>query len=276
MRTNPDLDWDPSLKPHFQQEVWDQNALGQGHEAHDIIDRPSKRQQGDRSFPSPDASQSTMPPPTASPPAAPSPSDQDGAVKTPRPDFTIGLRHSTVADALMKRGLSKYKAENFLEFLQYRHKLCSDPTQNFLNVRFPLLVIEGKAYATGKTVFEAENQAAVSGSCMVNLQQQLTDLFQGVFPNSEGSPNLKGRKTPLAFSICTQGPVIEFWVHHFVLEENICMHYMNLLNICYGSLVDGLEDFFIQLEHLISWYKGDFLKEVVDQLFDLANHSARS
>ncbi len=216
------------------------------------------------------------------PPIAPSQSKQDDTAKTPRPDFTIGLRHSTVAAALMNRGLSKYKAEEFLKFLQDKHKLCSDPTQNFLNVRFPLLVIEGKAYATGKTVFEAENQAAVSGSCMVNLQQQFIDLFEGVFPNPEGSPNpdvspyLKGGKTSLAFSICTQGPLIEFWVHHFVLEENICMHYMNLLNLYHGSLVKGLEDFFIQLEHLISWYKGDFLKEVVDRLLELANHSARS
>lgn len=100
------------------------------------------------------------------------------------------------------------KADDFLKVLQREQKLCSDPMQNFLNVRFPILVIEGKAYATGKTVFEAQNQAAVSGCCMVNLQQQLTDLFEGVFSNPRGG------KTPLAFSICTEGPHIEFWVHY--------------------------------------------------------------
>ena len=217
-----------------------------------------------------------MPPPTAlSPVALPQPR-QDGAVKTPRPDFTIGLGRSTVASALVKRGLSKYKADDLLKYLQREGKLCSDPTQNFLQVRFPILVIEGKAYATGKTVFEAENQAAVSGSCMVNLQKQLSGLLKDVFPNSERSINSEGGKTPLAFSICTQGPIIEFWVHHSVLEEDICMHYMNLLKICYGSLADGLEDFFMTLECLMSWYKDDFLKEVVDGLFDLANYLGRS
>ena len=53
------------------------------------------------------------------------------------------------------------------------------------------------------------------------------------------------------------------------------MQYMNLLKLCHGSLDDGLEDFFMLLERLISWYKNDFLKDVADQLFDLANHTAR-
>ena len=264
LRANLDLDWDPSLKPDVPQEVWDLDALGQSNnEADDVIDRPNKRQQGERSLPSPNTSQSTMPPP-----AAPSQSKQD-AVKTPRPDFTIGLRHSTISNALMKRGLSKFKADDFLKVLQRERKLCSDPTQNFLNVRFPILVIEGKAYATGKTVFEAQNQAAVSGGCMVNLRQQLTDLFEGVFSN------LRGRKTPLAFSICTEGPQIEFWVHYALSEDNVRSHYMNIFRTCYGSLQGGLEDFLTDVERLMRWTKDEFLKEVADQLCKLANHAAR-
>ena len=264
LRANLDLDWDPSLKPDVQQEVWDLDALGQpNNEAGDVVDRPNKRQQGERSFPSPDTSQSTMPPP-----AAPSQSKQD-AVKTPRPDFTIGLRHSTIANALIQRGLSKFKADDFLKVLQRERKLYSDPTQNFLNVRFPILVIEGKAYATGKTVFEAQNQAAVSGVCMVNLQQHLTGLFEGVFSN------LRGRKTHLAFSICTEGPQIEFWVHYTLSEDNVRSHYMNIFRTCYGSLQGGLEDFLMDVERLMRWTKDEFLKEVADQLCKLANHAAR-
>ncbi len=264
LRANLDLDWDPSLKPDVQQEVWNWDALGQSHnEVDDVVDRPNKRQQGERSFPSPNTSQSTVPPP-----AAPSQSKQD-AVKTPRPDFTIGLRHSTISNALMKRGLSKFKADDFLKGLQRERKLCSDPTQNFLNVRFPILVIEGKAYATGKTVFEAQNQAAVSGGCMVNLLQQQTDLFEGVFSD------LRGGKTHLAFSICTEGPQIEFWVHYTLSEDNVRTHYMNIFRTCYGSLQGGLEDFLIDVERLMRWTKDEFLKEVADQLCKLANHAAR-
>ena len=264
LRANLDLDWDPSLKPDVQQEVWDLSALGQpNNETDDVVDRPNKRQQGERSFPSSDTSQSAMPPP-----AAPSQSKQD-AVKTPRPDFTIGLRHSTISNALMKRGLSKFKADDFLKVLQRERKLCSDPTQNFLNVRFPILVIEGKAYATGKTVFEAQNQAAVSGACMINLRQQLTDLFEGVFSN------LRDRKTHLAFSICTEGPQIEFWVHYALSEDNMRSHYMNIFRTCYGSLQGGLEDFLIDVERLMRWTKDEYLKGVADQLRKLANHAAR-
>lgn len=202
------------------------------------------------------------------PPAAPSQSKQD-AVKTPRPDFTIGFRHSTISKALMKRGLSKFKADDFLKVLQLERKLCSDPTQNFLDVRFPILVIEGKAYATGKTVFEAQNQAAVSGGCMVNLRQQLTDLFEGVFSNFGGRERLQ-----FAFSICTEGPQIEFWVHYALSEDSVRSHYMNIFRTCYGSLQGGLEGFLMDLERLMEWTKDEFLKEVADRLYKLANHTA--
>jgi hypothetical protein len=56
------------------------------------------------------------------------------------------------------------------------------------------MVIEGKSYATGKPVFEAQNRAAVSGSCMTNLQHKLADLTE------RASPGSYQRKAPLAFS----------------------------------------------------------------------------
>lgn len=260
---NLDLDWDPNLKPDVQQRVWNFNSLDQSNnDAGDVIDRPNKRQQGGRSSPSPDTSKSTMPPPMALS------QSKLAAVKTPRPDFTIGFNHSTITKALMKHGLSNLKADDFLVALQSEQNLCSDPTQHFLNVRFPILVIEGKAYATGKTASEAQNQAAVSGGCMVNLQQQLIDLFERVFSN------LQGGKTPLAFSICTEGPQIEFWVHYTLLEENVRSHYMNIFRTCYGSLQGGLEDFLMDVERLMRWTKDEFLKEVADQLYQLAKHAA--
>ncbi len=47
LRANLDLDWDPSLKPDVQQEVWDLDALGpSNNEADAVVDRPNKRQQG--------------------------------------------------------------------------------------------------------------------------------------------------------------------------------------------------------------------------------------
>ena len=264
LRANVDLDWDPILKPDVQQEIWNWDALSQSNNDTDnVVDRPNKRQQGERSFPSPDASQSTMPP------SAALPQFKLDAVKTPRSDFTIGFRHSTICNALIKRGLSEFKADDFLKGLQRARKLCSDPTQNFLNVRFPIIVIEGKAYATGKTAFEAQNQAVVSGGCMVNLRQQLIDLFESVFPN------LKGGKAPLAFSICTEGPQIEFWVHYTLLEDNVRSHYMNIFRTCYGSLHGGLEGFLMDIERLMGWAEDEYLEEFADQLYKFAKHAVR-
>lgn len=212
---------------------------------------------------SPNTTQSSMPPPAALS------QYKLEAIKTPRPNFTIGFRHSTISNALIKRGLSDTKADDFLNWLQGEQKLCSDPTQHYLNVRFPILVVEGKAYASGKTVFEAQNQAAVSGGCMVNLRQQLIDLSESVFPDFTGG------KTPLAFSICTEGPQIEFWVHYTLLQDSVRSHYMNIFRTCYGSLQRGLEDFLMDAERLMQWTKDEFLNEVADQLYNLAKRAER-
>ncbi|KAL8698695.1 MAG: hypothetical protein Q9201_006430 [Fulgogasparrea decipioides] len=175
-------DWEPSLKPQILQEnIWNLDALDQpNNERDDVVEPPNKRQQPDQSFPSPKTSQ-----PTSQLPTPPSQPKQDGAVKNPRPDCTIGYQHATVVGALMKLGLSKLKADGLIRMLQREGKLFSDPTQDFLDVRFPIQVIEGKAYATGKTNFEAEDQAAVSGACMVNVQQQLDELYEIVSPDAK-------------------------------------------------------------------------------------------
>lgn len=200
-------------------------------------------------------------------------SKPDSRIKNPRPDFTIGLSHPTVVIALMKHKVSENGANELLEHLQTGYNLSSDATRHSLNARFPIIVIEGKAYATGKTIFEAENQAAVSGSCMVNLQRQFSSVYDGILPSSERRMNARSGKTPLAFSICTQGPIIELWVHHSVLDsQGICRHYMNLLKACHASLADGLEDFLMLLGRLMIWYRTEFLADVVNKLVGLAKH----
>ncbi|KAL8765002.1 MAG: hypothetical protein Q9209_007772 [Squamulea sp. 1 TL-2023] len=264
-------DWNIELKPSFKQlGNLNLSALDQHHSDSDnILDRHSKRQQAEQPFPSPNASHSTMPPPAASATGGQTQPVQDGAVKTPRPDFTCGLRDSVIAKALLDRGLSKAISDDFLEALQLDKRLCSNPTQHFLELRFPILVIEGKAYTTGKTLFEAENQAAVSGSSMLNLQRQLASLHDSVKPTSQQ------RESPLAFSVCTQGPILELWVHHLETTDNITKYHMNIIATCHGSLADELERFILRMDCLITWYMHDYLKEIADQLFDIASHVAR-
>ncbi|KAI4276041.1 MAG: hypothetical protein L6R38_005762 [Xanthoria sp. 2 TBL-2021] len=272
-------DWNLDLKPTIQrQQIWNFDILGRPNvDVNKAPDRSGKRQQADRPFPSPDTSQSSIPPPAA--PRVPGNTAQlqlvyDGAVKTPRPDFTWGFYQSTIIEALMERGLSELHASGFLAALQREQKLCSDPTQHFLDIRFPILVIEGKAYATGKTLFEAENQAAVSGSSMLNVQRQLASLTDDIVDLSHTDESTN-RKSPLAFSLCTQGPILELWVHHIVTKGNITSYHMNLMAACHASLCDDLETFLSKVDRLLTWYKHDYLNEVVDQLFAIASHVAR-
>ena len=260
------VDWNPNLKPGIQQEnYWDLTALDGAKDTENVGDHPSKRQQALQSFPSPIASHSA-----SQPHAVLQLAKQDNdAVKTPRPDVTFGHYHSTIVDAMVERGLMINKADRFLEFLQEQQKVFSDPTMDYLKVRFPIQTLEGKAYATGRPMFECENQAVVSGACMVNLQQQLIDIHETVLPPTKNS-------TPFAFSLCTEGPLIQLWVHYASEEEGIRTHHMNLLYGCNGALYDTLEGLLLKWEQLMGWYSDDFLKEIAGRLYDLAIHAARS
>ena len=188
------------------------------------------------------------------------PPKQDILVKTPRPDITAGLRHSTIIDALVARDLNQTEADDLLRTLQQQQMLCSDPAQQALPIRFPPMVVEGKSYATGKPVFEAQNQAAVSGSCMTNLQHKLADLTERASSGSYQS------KAPLAFSICTEGPHMELWAHYTTLQDGVRMYNMKILKTCHASLQEGIVEFLIVVDSLMGWARTDFLDEVAEQL----------
>jgi hypothetical protein len=194
------------------------------------------------------------------PPPPPPPPKQDILVKTPRPDITAGLCHSTIVDALVARGLNQIEASDLLRTLQQQQVLCSDPAQQALPIRFPPMVIEGKSYATGKPVFEAQNQAAVSGSCMTNLQHKLADLTERASSGSYHS------KAPLAFSICTEGPHMELWAHYTTSQDGVRMYNMTILKTCHASLQEGVVEFLMVVDSVMSWASTDFLDEIVAQL----------
>ena len=191
----------------------------------------------------------------------PPPPKQDiHLIKTPRPDITAGICHSSIVDALVARHLNQIEADDLLRTLQQQQILCSDPAQQALPIRFPTMVIEGKSYATGKPVFEAQNQAAVSGSCMTNLQHKLADLTERASPGSYQS------KAPLAFSICTEGPHMELWAHYTTSQDGVRMYNMNILKTCHASLQEGVVEFLVMVESVMSWARTDFLDEIAEQL----------
>lgn len=201
------------------------------------------------------------------PPSLPllQPRQENYILKTPRPDITMGLRHSALVESLVVEGVDVMQADAFLKTLQEQQTLCSDPSQEAVNIRFPVLVVEGKSYSNGKFVFEAQNQAAVSGSCMMKMQHQIADLFDLIAPGSHD------KIEPLAFSICTQGPYMELWAHYTTSVSGIRKYNMNLLQTCNALIPAGVVEFLVIVDRVLSWACSEFVDNVAKQLALMEN-----
>lgn len=197
-------------------------------------------------------------------------------IKTPRPDISIGLRNAVVVKALQSQGLTKLEANNLLEELQdtkARNRsepaLCSKPTQRALDIRFPFLPVEGKAYATGNPVFDAQNQAAVSGACALNILHDLHELARSA---ESGSPS---DYQFMVFSVCTEGPYHELWAHYTTLEDDIRKYNMVILKTCNAVLYGELLRFLEAINNVMSWGAGQFLENIAKLLGKVATAAKR-
>ncbi|KAA6406610.1 MAG: hypothetical protein FRX48_09542 [Lasallia pustulata] len=252
------MDWAPSLKPHVALFFWRLPSPDRSNVDADEADvSPSKRIQIGTTSNSADRPQTTMALPR---PPLLQPQEGNALLKTPCPDITMGLRHPTMVNTLVAKGISEDQADGFLKFLQEQHRLCSSPSQQGVPIRFPVLVVEGKSYSTSKFVFEAQNQAAVSGSCMINMQLQLDELFESFAPG----PYTK--KAPLAFSICTEGPHIELWVHYTTSTNGRRNYNMSILKTCHALLLAGVVDFLVVVDKVLSWASSEFADDVAELL----------
>ncbi|KAI9682027.1 MAG: hypothetical protein M1817_000081 [Caeruleum heppii] len=204
-------------------------------------------------------------------------------IKTPRPDITTGIKESAVISALASSlsspdfNYTRTKAKQFLEKLQDAtipngrdgppgRVLIIVPTQRESNLTFPTLVFEGKGYSTGKQIFEAQNQAAVSGAGGVKIQMMLNELVKRATKSSDVPLTPWKNRPPLVFAICSEGPQHELWAHYTVIEDGEHQFNMALLNTCHGIMPKQVEGFFVQVDNVLNWTAGPFLKSVVDGL----------
>jgi len=139
--------------------------------------------------------------------------------------------------------------------------LLAVPTLRLSDLVFPFAVLEGKAYSTGKQVFEAENQAAVSAACGLKIQLCLDELV---------NRGLSNTTPPLFFSICTQGPIHELWAHFTLFENGVRTFNQVLLQVCHGMLPDSVDDFVIATDNVCRWGGKQFMESVVQRLGTLA------
>jgi hypothetical protein len=96
-------------------------------------------------------------------------------LKDPRPDICVGLSDDYLVKAL-EPSKGRSTARSFLYDLQDTSTLISDPHLTPLGLRFPFLIVEAKAGATGGNLYQAQNQAAVGGSTAVQIFETLSDL----------------------------------------------------------------------------------------------------
>lgn len=296
-------DWREDLKPTIQQSnanlsfLSDFNAIG-SHKQQGFDDTPilplSKRLQQSAGYRyiSPQSSRNdsldsapdngppesnVMPPPASRPNKA----KETSPIKTPRPDITAGIKESALisalASALSSQNFNYTEAKQFLEKLQdtmmpserdnaQESALIVVPTQRGSGLAFPSLVFEGKGYSTGKQVFEAENQAAVSGACGLKIQMILDELVKRATRGSDFPPISSKNQPQLFFSICSEGPYHELWAHYIIIEDRQRYFKMVLLDTCHGTVLKQVEKFFVEVDNIMSWTVGPFLKSVVERL----------
>ena len=188
-------------------------------------------------------------------------------VKTPRPDISIGLSDAAVVNALQSRGLTEKGAKSLLKNLATpdarngdRPLLCSEPTQAALQIRFPFLPVEGKSYATSRTIYEAQNQAAVSGACSLKILHDLDDLARKADPRSYCKGQL------IVFSICTEGPTHELWAHYITVEDGDRMWHMVIVKTCNMAVCSEIPGFLEAVDNVMHWGTGEHLEKTANQL----------
>ena len=147
--------------------------------------------------------------------------------------------------------------------------LYSEPTQASLQLRFPFFLVEGKSYATCKTIYEARNQAAVSGACSLKILHDLDSLVQK--SNSGSYCN----RQPIVFSVCTEGPIHQLWVHYTIggHGDGNHLYYMAQVKTCDVGIYADIPAFLEMVNNVMRWGAGEYMKEIAEQLKILVHPS---
>ena len=290
--------WREELKPTAQQSNLNLSFVADQQREVDASAPPQKRLQQVAGFtyisPQPSMTDTSDPRPenaplesgTMLPPQSPSVPEKEGvrySVKTPIPDVSMGIEIKAFISALSSSGFNHFMAKRFLTQLQDEKvlrkrgepkepMLITVPSLRASDLVFPFAVLEGKADSTGRQVFEAENQAAVSGACGLKIQLCLDELVEQASSSDVSAASSK-LSPPLFFSICTQGPIHELWAHYTLLEDGVRTFNQTLLKICHGVLRESVDEFIIAVDNVCHWGTGTFLNSVAERLKKVATRA---
>lgn len=162
-------------------------------------------------------------------------------ISTPKPDIAVGLAHGAFTP-LHRRHLYQHQANG---------TILSDPHAAYIGMRFPFLIIETKGLSLNGSLVSAQNQAAISGACMLRILKDLDE-----------TTNMHSTDPPLCFSIVTEGPTHELWVH---FEHEEAFH-MEVLRSWRTTFLRDAWEFVQFLAKIIEWGGGRFREGILERL----------
>lgn len=119
--------------------------------------------------------------------------------------------------------------------------------------------MEAKGLATGSNMAGAQNQAAVDGACALNILHDLK-LTATTHTSRTSADQPKARQ--ILFSVVTEGPIHELWVHYQMGEE----YHMTLLRIWRTTIAKEASEFVRAMAGILRWGVGIFRADVLREL----------
>ncbi|KAI5309976.1 hypothetical protein KEM55_002012 [Ascosphaera atra] len=185
-------------------------------------------------------------------------------LETPRPDICIGLSERSISTALeLVKGPEV--ARRFLLEMGLTGGPIGDPHASEQLLRFPFLIVELKASATGGNLYQAQNEAAVGGSSALQILRGLLELYH-VHLKEEGGDGCQLEKethAKVVFSVTTEGPIYELWLHFQRSNGDFCMACIGAWRI---TLRDGALGFLSHLSAILRWGNGAFRNTVTNAI----------
>ncbi|MCJ1326643.1 hypothetical protein MMC10_003308 [Thelotrema lepadinum] len=176
-------------------------------------------------------------------------------VKTPQPAVTIGFSHRTLVEEISEIGPSQVEIDKFLRKGQETKGLYTSPAQTGAGCRFPFLTVESKSYSSGDGMFEAQNQAAVSGACTKNLLKGFSDFIHRDTYHSLLS------EAPV-WSICTDGSTLQLWIHYTTMQDGHRFYCSKLYDACQIPIAEQVTRFLINVDKIFVWATSEFLSYI--------------
>ena len=127
-----------------------------------------------------------------------------------------------------------------------------------MGLRFPFLIAETKGLGLNGSLVAAQNQAAVGGACMMQI---LDDLEGQTTMDCMEQPSAQAF-SKLCFSVTTEGPVHELWVH-FKLEDSIHMQNIRTWRTTHQR---DVKELVYCLAKIIKWGNDGFMKGIQGRL----------